>query len=629
MSTSQIVILNVDDNEGARYAKTRILQNAGFQVAEVANGTDTLAFVKEHHPDLVLLDVKLPDINGIEVCRLIKAEPSSAAILVLQTSAALTQREDRIRGLEGGADNYLVAPIEADELVANVKALLRLRVAQADLRDSEERFRELAENIDDVFWVFSDNKRVLYINSAYEKMWHRSGQDLMKTSDDWLNGVHEDDRGRVNDKFSNVLQDHGYDEEYRIIQPNGLIKWVRDRAYAVKNSSQEVYRIVRITNDISIKKNSEHALREADKNKNTFLATLAHELRNPLASIRSAVSVMHQSGASVEIQTKARGVIIRQVDHLAHLVDDLLDVARISQGKVVLKKTNANLRTIIEAAVETAKPFIDTRRHTLKLFMPDADINLELDPVRIGQSLGNLLHNAAKFTPMGGEITLKVDVLSNLATVSVEDNGIGIHPSKLPQVFELFGQGDVSPDLGRDGLGIGLSLTRTLIELHHGKISVQSAGKGLGSIFSIELPIPTRLEDAEKVVPLASSLNTLHKSLTILIVDDNKDSCEMMAILLQNAGHKTLQAYDAISAIAMVKKNDFDVVISDIDLPNMDGYEFARTLKKDVRLAGARLIALTGFGAPDDIKKAKEAGFSHHFVKPMNIEDLISSLNGS
>ena len=216
MSTSQIVILNVDDNEGARYAKTRILQNAGFQVAEVANGTDTIAFVKEHHPDLVLLDVKLPDINGIEVCRLIKAEPSSAAILVLQTSAALTQREDRIRGLEGGADNYLVAPIEADELVANVKALLRLRVAQADLRDSEERFRELAENIDDVFWVFSHNKRVLYISSAYEKMWHRSGQDLMKTSDDWLNGVHEDDRGRVNDKFSNVLQDHGYDEEYRI-----------------------------------------------------------------------------------------------------------------------------------------------------------------------------------------------------------------------------------------------------------------------------------------------------------------------------------------------------------------------------------------------------------------------------
>jgi CheY-like chemotaxis protein len=206
MAPSQTLILNVDDNDGARYAKTRILQNAGFEVAEVANGTDAIAFVKKNRPDLVLLDVKLPDINGIEVCRRIKEDPSSVAVLVLQTSAALTEREDRIKGLEGGADNYLVAPIEADELVANVRALLRLRSAQVELRNSEERFRELAENIDDVFWVLSSLNQVLYISPAYEKIWQRSMKNLRNHPDDWLDGVHEEDRQRVEKSFLAILQ---------------------------------------------------------------------------------------------------------------------------------------------------------------------------------------------------------------------------------------------------------------------------------------------------------------------------------------------------------------------------------------------------------------------------------------
>ena len=386
MAPSQILILNVDDNEGARYAKTRILQNAGFQVAEVANGTDTLSFVKKNKPDLVLLDVKLPDINGIEVCRRIKEEPSSAAVLVLQTSAALTEREDRIRGLEGGADNYLVAPIEADELVANVRALLRLRSTQVELRDSEERFRELAENIDDVFWVLSNLNQVLYISPAYEKMWQRSIQNLRSHPDDWLDGVHEEDRQRVEKSFLAILQHHKYDEEFRILQPDGSVTWVRDRAYAVKNSSHEIYRIVRITHDISIEKNAEHSLREADKNKNTFLATLAHELRNPLASIRNAVAIMQQvDDGSGEIQKKTRELIIRQVDHLAHLVDDLLDVARISQGKIILKKSRVELQMVIQAAAEAAKPFLDERTHNFDLMMPDEEIWADVDTVRLGQ----------------------------------------------------------------------------------------------------------------------------------------------------------------------------------------------------------------------------------------------------
>jgi PAS domain S-box-containing protein len=533
--------------------------------------------------------------------------------------------------LEGGADNYLVAPIEADELVANVKALLRLRSAQTELRDSEERFRELAENIDDVFWVFSHANQVLYISPAYEKMWQRSMQDLLKAPDDWLNGVHEKDRERIEEIFMSVLQLHDYDEEYRILQPDGSVKWVRDRAYVVRNSDGVIYRIVRITNDISVKKNMEYALREADNNKNIFLATLAHELRNPLASIRNAVSIMQQVGVtSPEVQEKAHDVIIRQVGHLAYLVNDLLDVARISQGKIALRKTRVELRAVIQAAVEAATPFLEVREHVFDFFTPDEDVWLEADPVRLAQCIGNLLHNAAKFTPKGGRITLKAELSGNHTKISVEDNGIGIGVSKLPQVFDLFAQGEVSSDQVQEGLGIGLSLAKKLIELHDGKIGVQSPGVGLGSLFTIELPTLAPLAplgEPARNTAAARSSKTLSENLRFLIIDDNEDSLEMMSLLLKAMGHQTLLARDAISGIDMAKKNVLDVVISDIGLPKIDGYQVARTLRSEPGFAGTRLIALTGYGTPDDQRKAEEAGFDRHFVKPVDINALLSFLN--
>jgi PAS domain S-box-containing protein len=625
--TSTSLILNVDDNEGARYAKTRILQSAGYKVAEVTNGTEALAFVRKEKPDLVLLDVKLPDINGIEVCRQIKEEPSSAAILVIQTSAALTQREDRIRGLEGGADNYLVAPIEADELVANVRAMLRLRSAQAELRDSEERFRELAENIEDVFWVISDTNQILYVSPAYEKMWKRSIRDLLEMPDDWLNAVDEEDRMHISGKFSHVLQGHDYDEEYRISHPDGTPRWVRDRAYAVKNSHHQNYRIVRITNDISARKNSEQLLQEADKNKNMFLAMLAHELRNPLAPIRNAVSVMQQVGeGSPQVQEKARDIIIRQTDHLAHLVDDLLDVARISQGKIALKKARTELGQVIQLAVDAAMPLMEAREHSLDFQTPDGDILLEVDPVRLSQCIGNLLHNAAKFTPIGGRIQLKIELDEKLK-ITVEDNGIGISGEKLPHIFDLFSQGEISPDHVQDGLGIGLSLTKRLIELHGGQITARSDGAGSGSSFTIELPVSESSNASVESAAEGKSTKASGESLRILVVDDNEDSREMMALLLSMKGHAILQAKDALSAIDIARENALDAIISDIGLPGLDGYHIARTLRNERGLEGLCLIALTGYGAAADQKEARDAGFDHHFVKPVDMDDLMSVIH--
>lgn len=255
MPDNPIVILNVDDNIGARYAKTRVLKLAGFVVREAETGADALASLGESLPDLVLLDVKLPDINGLEVCRRIKENPATAGVLVLQTSAALTGRADRIRGLEGGADNYLAAPIEAEELVANVNALLRLRGVQRELRESEERFRQMAENINDVFWIFSpDDLALLYVSPAYEPVWGRSIASLQRNFDSWLEGVHPEDRVRVQTAFQQLLEEGVYDEEYRITRPDGSSCWVRDRGFPVRNHADAVYRIARITSDVSARK---------------------------------------------------------------------------------------------------------------------------------------------------------------------------------------------------------------------------------------------------------------------------------------------------------------------------------------------------------------------------------------
>jgi diguanylate cyclase (GGDEF)-like protein/PAS domain S-box-containing protein len=252
MSQSPTVILNVDDNDGARYAKTRILKHAGFTVIDASNGADALRHVEESKPDLVLLDVKLPDINGLEVCRRIKEDPASAMVLVLQTSAALTGRADKIRGLEGGADNYLAAPIEADELIANVNALLRLRKVQRDLQESEERFRQIAENIGDVFWVFGlYGPALLYVSPAFETIWGRSITSLHNNVTGWLDEVHPDDRERVGTAFQQLLQNHHYDEQYRVLHADGTMRWVHDRGFSIKNTDDALYRVARITSDIS------------------------------------------------------------------------------------------------------------------------------------------------------------------------------------------------------------------------------------------------------------------------------------------------------------------------------------------------------------------------------------------
>jgi PAS domain S-box-containing protein len=629
MTVNPPIILNVDDNDGARYAKTRILRSAGFHVIEAANGTDALAMVREDDPALVLLDVKLPDINGIEVCRRIKSDPDTNGVLVLQTSAALTNRADKIRGLEGGADNYLAAPIEADELIANVNALLRMRQTQDELRESEERFRQLTDNIEDVFWMFSAPDGALdYVSPAYATIWGRSLDSLRRQHASWLDGVHPDDRARLAGRWATLATAPHYDEEFRVVLPDGATRWVRDRLFAVRNARAEVYRVARVTSDISARKEMEALLRAADANKNQFLATLAHELRNPLSPIRNAAALLGVTGQnSAERQGHAREVIMRQVDHLAHLVDDLLDVARISEGKIVLRREEVNLGAVIEQAIETAGPLIAARGHRLEVEQPDCQVWVAGDPVRLAQSIGNLLHNSAKFTPKGGQIRLVLTLDGEQVRISVTDNGIGIAEDNLPRIFGMFAQAAVPPDRAPEGLGIGLSLVSRLLEMHGGQLRAESPGIGMGSTFIVELPV-LRTSGAACAADAAHDDGGAAGGLRVLLVDDNVDAMEMMGFLLAEMGHETWTTSDASQIEALALQHRPQVIVLDIGLPGADGYQLARMIKANPQLSHIRLVAHTGYGSPDDRRRAHEAGFDAHLVKPAELEDLEKALRG-
>ena len=386
------------------------------------------------------------------------------------------------------------------------------------------------------------------------------------------------------------------------------------------------------------------SLRQADIHKDEFLATLAHELRNPLAPIRNAVEVMRRVAPSnVESHARAQQVISRQVDHLARLVDDLLDVARISRGKVTLQQAAVDVAQFMQTAVETIRPFIEARGHVLTVLPPVEQLPVMGDAVRLAQIIGNLLNNAAKYTARGGRIALAAG-RSGAASVriTVRDNGIGLSEARKDSIFDMFSQGDTAPDRAQDGLGIGLSLVRQLVTLHGGRVWVDSDGEGHGSCFIVELPLiadvrapasagPMPLSGPAADTPLAAdgAIDTADTALTVLLVDDNYDSVTMTAMMLEACGHRTLVAFEATAALALALAHLPDVILLDIGLPGDDGYAVARTLRLQPTLAGVRLIAMTGYGTKADQQKAREAGFDHHVVKPVNAERLIGLVAGT
>jgi CheY-like chemotaxis protein/nitrogen-specific signal transduction histidine kinase len=367
------------------------------------------------------------------------------------------------------------------------------------------------------------------------------------------------------------------------------------------------------------------ALLETDRRKDEFLATLAHELRNPLAPIRQAAMISRSPNATVEQKGWSHAVITRQVNHMSILLDDLLDISRITRGTLELRKVRTSLANVIESAVETARPVIDAKRHRLQIELPREPVAMDADPLRLSQVLSNLLTNAAKYTDTEGEIRVIGEVRGNDVVIRVIDNGVGISAQALPDIFQMFSQEKSVRDRSDGGLGIGLALSRGLVALHGGKIDAQSAGLGRGSEFSVQLP--TCASDAADNSTAPAAQEESARTRRILVADDNLDAGESLAMLLRLDGHEVELATNGTEAVELFEKIKPDFAILDIGMPGLNGYEVARRIRSSGH-RDAILIAVTGWGQDADKARASDAGFNHHFTKPVEPAAL-SALIGS
>jgi signal transduction histidine kinase/ActR/RegA family two-component response regulator len=513
--------------------------------------------------------------------------------------------------------------IELVQLIANRcwESLERARVTRS-LEESENRFRALVTASSDVVYRMSPD---------WSEMWRLDGRNVMedtaRPTRDWINKyIFEEDQPLVLASIEAAIRDKRiFELEHRVRRTDGTIGWTFSRAVPIVDESGEIIEWFGAASDVSARKEaeetlkaSEAALKEADRRKDQFLATLAHELRNPLAPIRQAAAIVNRSAATPVQISWSHEVIERQVNHMSLLLDDLLDVSRITRGRLELACVNVMLSDVIDAALETARPLIDAARHVVKVDVPAEPLELHADPLRLSQVLANLLTNAAKYTNPGGSIDLTVRKAGVAIEISVRDNGIGIEPHLLGSMFEMFWQGPGSKHSVQAGLGIGLALARGLVELHGGTLTAHSDGLGRGAEFLIRLPLSS-------VEALKQDKDTAHAEQTVaaapnrvLVVDDNADAATSLAMLLRLQGHEVEIARDGITGLEVAKRFRPRVALLDLGMPRMNGYELARRLRELDGGAQMTLVAVTGWGQAEDRRRTAAAGFDHHLTKPID-----------
>lgn len=507
-------ILNVDDYLPGRYARSRVLREAGFNVIEAANGEEALRLVRERLPDVVLLDNNLPDISGMEVCGIIKSTPETEAIPVLQISATSRGVETKIAAMTQGADTYLTEPIAPAELVAHVNAALRWRRAEEGLRESNTR-----------------------IAALYEEA------------------------------------------------------------------------------------------RRANQAKDEFLALLSHELRTPLNAMFGWIQLLRSGRLSEEQRQHAVDTIERSASTQARLIEDLLDVSRIVTGQLSIMSEPVDLAPIVRMAIETVRPQLDAKGLVLHAEIPGESACVNGDAGRLQQITGNLLSNAIKFTERGS-ITVSLACRDERVRLEIRDTGAGIDPEFLPYVFDRFRQADSSRTRPHGGLGLGLAISRHLVEAHGGRITVESAGRGFGTTFVVDLPqlIEASLPAAAGVEAGVSRtrLEQPLEGLRLLLVEDDEDSREMMTMLLEHSGARVRTAQNAVIALKALEESETDVMIADVGLPHMDGYALVRKMRAEGLTTP--VVALTGYASAADRAQAIEAGFTDHLGKPVAPDDLVKVL---
>jgi signal transduction histidine kinase len=498
VSEPTVRVLNVNDREIPRYVTEETLRRGGFDVISVGTGAAALAAALDD-VDVVLLDVQLPDVDGYEVCRRLKTDPTTSNLIVLLSSATFVTTKNKITGLDAGADGYLVQPYEPAELFATLRSLLRARAA-------ERHAQALADEL--------------------------------------------------------------------------------TTAMAVRDE---------------------------------FLAMLGHELRNPLATMTTALEMLRLRGDGPALQ-RYLPVLERQSANLAHIVDDILDIARITRGKVTIRQEVVDLGTIVERCVDSHRDAIGRAGHKLDLHVPDDPLRVTGDAVRLDQVIANLVTNAIKYTPRGGQIRVSAWRAGDRARVEVADTGIGMAPELREHVFDVFVQAKQGIERARGGLGLGLAVVRNLVELHGGTVTAASDGTGRGSRFTVDLPIAAATGDTVGKPAAGEAPRT--SGMRIVVVDDNEEMREMLCEALEGMNYEVHAAGDGKHGLELVLSLHPDVALVDIGLPEMDGYAVARAIRERFNGDSPRLVAMTGYGQPSDRDRTREAGFDSHLVKPVSLEQI-------
>jgi signal transduction histidine kinase len=650
-------ILVVDDLSEKLLVFSSILEELNENLVMVRSGSEALREVLNREFAVILLDVNMPDIDGLETGRLIRQYKKSAHTPIIFITAYADEMQTA-QGYSLGAVDYILSPVRPDVLRSKVKVFVELfkmqqrikAMAEADAArlaaeentrrsnflahashelgaslDLEQGMRRLLElvvpHVCDVATVTIEKEAGKYMTLALPEADYVPAP-LQATLQNALQEPRAIEGGpaqglsgtlgfplRVGDRVIGAFA-LGYIG--RAARDQEMLEEMVGRA-AIALDNARLYRSLK--REITRSRAAEEQLQDANRRKDEFLAMLSHELRNPLAPIRNAVELMRRVGSSEPRLTMARDVIDRQATQLARLVDELLDVSRISQGKIVLKKEPVELAKIVAHGVETVRPMIDHRDQRLSVEVSAHPVWLMGDFARLSQVVANLLNNACKYTPEGGQIRLTAHGREGKATISVEDNGTGIDAELLPRVFELFVQGERALDRSQGGLGIGLTLVKRLVELHQGQVEAASAGAGKGSAFRITLPAISAVQsDAKGAAPAASAEQVYGRR--ILVVDDNADAAESTAAFLRLEGHEVKTVMDGAEALSSVRVFAPHVVVLDIGLPGLDGYAVARRLREQGDTSHALLIAVTGYGSKEDHERAMESGFDYHFVKP-------------
>ena len=570
----KVSILLVDDQPQRLVAYRAILADLGLDLVCAHSGREALEHLMDREFAVVLLDVSMPDMDGFEAAKLIHEHPRFERTPIIFVTGVHLDDLDRLKGYSLGAVDYVSVPIVPEILRSKVSVLVELYVKRKELQAANVRLSE-------------------------------------------ANIALQEEKTRELQIFNQSLQRANSELEA-----------------ANQSLQSEIAERARIA----------QALKEADRHKDEFLAMLAHELRNPLAPIHNAVELMRLKPLDDPQLNWARDVIARQLTSLTRLVDDLLDVSRITRGKINLTRQAIELEGLISRAVETVHPLFDEHRHQLTLELPEPGVRVFGDPTRLTQAIANVLGNAAKYTDAGGQILLTATVRGENVEICVRDNGIGIRPDMLPHVFELFTQLDRDDGRTQGGLGIGLALVQRLVQMHGGDVSATSEGPGCGSQFVIRLPllrqdgmpaeeepqptleaVPSGTEMTDAVAPLVTA-GAARMARRILIADDNNDALESLATLLELSGHEVYTATNGGTALQCAERHLPEVVLLDIGMPLLDGYEVAKRIRAQPWGQRITLVALTGWGQDSDRRRSREAGFDSHLVKPLDLETLTDLL---